>query len=551
MARQGLPSRKAEGKHRLISRRRCSFEQLESRQLLSVSGLADLANVFATPAASYYTPAQITSAYLANNLNVITNLKNSITGDGTGQTIAIVDAYNDPRIQSDLQTFSRQFNLYYSANTLKVVSQTGSTTKLPGTDANWGLEIALDVEWAHAIAPKATILLVEANSASLSNLLTAVRYAANYPGVSVVSMSWGSNEFRGETSYDGYFTTPAGHNGVTFIASSGDSGVTSWPAVASNVLSVGGTTLTVTAFGTYGGETAWSHSGGGISRYEPLPSYQKMLGISATGRVTPDVSYDANPSSGFLVYDSLPIGRSSGWFAVGGTSAVRRNGPPFSLLPTRREWRADWAALTSTDAMLYTLYMTDTTSDFHDVTSGRNTNGYSATVGYDGVTGLGSPIISALVNDLAVAAATSTTTSIRRITISNTSAVRMIGFGYWASSRFDIIASAGDMGNDSADAISAAYQEPATVSASSATVRLPIADADLPTMGYKRLARGDEAAAIGLSTCLDGPESLAQLSQQTDRYRHVIRDFDLATVDGVQEAVDAWFADLGNSDVAA
>ena len=163
---------------------------------MSASSLAELANVFATPAASYYSPAQITSAYLAANLSIVTNLKNSITGDGSGQTIAIVDAYNDPKIQSDLQTFSGQFNLYYSANTLKVVSQTGSTTALPSTNADWGMEISLDVEWAHAIAPKANILLVEANSASLSDLLTAVRYAAGYQGVSVVSMSWGSNEIQ-------------------------------------------------------------------------------------------------------------------------------------------------------------------------------------------------------------------------------------------------------------------------------------------------------------------------------------------------------------------
>ena len=273
-------------------------------------------------------------------MSLITKLKGSITGNGAGQTIAIVDAYNDPNIASDLATFDAKFGL--PAANLKVVGETGST-KLPTTDAGWSLEISLDVEWAHAIAPGANIVLVEATSASFSDLLTAVSYAANYSGVSVVSMSWGSNEFNGETSYDSYFTSPAGHTGVTFVASSGDSGVTSWPSVSSNVLAVGGTTLTLTSSGGYAGETAWSDSGGGVSKYESLPGYQKMIGVSATGRVTPDVSYDANPSSGFLVYDSVPGNGSTGWINVGGTAPARRNGLPSSRLPTRDAWPTAWA----------------------------------------------------------------------------------------------------------------------------------------------------------------------------------------------------------------
>ncbi len=178
-----------------LGRRVCSLEALESRTLLSAAGLADLSHVFATPAVSTsgFTAAQITSAYLANNLNLITKLKGSITGNGAGQTIAIVDAYNDPNISGDLATFDAKFGL--PAASLKVVSETGATN-LPTTDAGWSLEISLDVEWAHAIAPGASIVLVEASSASFSDLLTAVKYAANYSGVSVVSMSWGSNEFQ-------------------------------------------------------------------------------------------------------------------------------------------------------------------------------------------------------------------------------------------------------------------------------------------------------------------------------------------------------------------
>ena len=243
--------------------------------------------------------------------------------------------------------------------------------RLPSTNADWALEISLDVEWAHAIAPKATIVLVEANSSSFSDLLTAVKYAASYTGVSVVSMSWGTDEFKGETSYDSYFTTPSNHTNVTFIASSGDSGTTCWPSVASNVLSVGGTTLTLNSSGGYGSETAWSDSGGGVSKYESLPSYQKMLGVSATGRVTPDVAYDANSSTGFAVYDSLTVDGTRGWMVVGGTSAGAPQWAAILAIANQARVSNGLSTLTSANAVVYTLYMTDTTSDFHDVTSGK------------------------------------------------------------------------------------------------------------------------------------------------------------------------------------
>ena len=226
--------------------------------------------------------AQVTSAYLANNIHINT-LKGSIVGNGSGQTIAIVDAYNDPNIVGDLAKFDSRFGIV-APPTLKVVSQTGGS-RLPSTNIDWAVEIALDVEWAHAITPQANILLVEANSASLTDLLTAVNYARNaYVGtspVSVVSMSWGAGEFRSETSYDSYFTTPAGHAGVTFVAATGDDGSSgTWPSVSSNVLAVGGTTLAINSSGSYVSETAWSGSSGGVSLYEALPSYQRSVGIS-------------------------------------------------------------------------------------------------------------------------------------------------------------------------------------------------------------------------------------------------------------------------------
>src|SRR5262249_26426406 len=145
------------------------------------------------------------------------------------------------------------------------VNQSGGSTP-PAANAGWASEIALDVEWAHAVAPGASILLVEASSNSDANLFAAVRYAASPPGVLAVSMSWGGDEFSGETSFDSTFQTPAGHAGVTFVTSSGDAGApASYPAASPNVLAVGGTTLRLDAANNILSESAWGGSGGGVS----------------------------------------------------------------------------------------------------------------------------------------------------------------------------------------------------------------------------------------------------------------------------------------------
>jgi hypothetical protein len=391
-------------------RRNGRFEQLEARTLLAVTGVTDLADLIAQPAAAgQYTTAQITSAYLANSLSINT-LKGRIVGDGSGQTIAIVDAYNAPNLVGDLARFDAKFGLP-APPTLTIVSQTGGN-RLPSANVSWALETSLDVQWAHAMAPRANILLVEANSASVSDLLTAVNYARNaYVGaspVTVVSMSWGASEFRSETSYDSYFTTPAGHPNVTFVAASGDNGRSgTWPSVSPNVLAVGGTTLSVSSSGSYVSETAWSGSSGGVSRYEALPSYQRSTGISASGRVTPDVSYNANPNTGYLVYDSLGYG---GWVVIGGTSA---GAPQWSaILAIANQARAanGQGPLSQANAALYALYTTKATQDFHDIVTGSN-RGYRAGTGFDAVTGLGSPIVAALVSDLAGGTSASTRAS--------------------------------------------------------------------------------------------------------------------------------------------
>jgi subtilase family serine protease len=304
-------------------------------------------------------PSQIISAY---------NLGSATGGHGT--TIAIVDAYDDPTIANDLATFNSRFGLLTS----NFVKYKMSTTI--SVDSGWALEISLDVEWAHAIAPQATILLVEATSNSLTDLLAAVSYATSQTGVKAVSMSWGGSEFSTETSYDSYFSTA----GITFFASSGDSGAgVIWPSSSPNVVGVGGTTLDLGSSGAVTSETAWSGSGGGVSAYETHPTYQTNYGLTYARRAVPDVSYDADPNTGVYVYDSTPYQGSSGWWVVGGTSA----GAP--------QWAAIQAlGLSANNNYFYQDAAYSYASYFRDITSGSN--GYPAGPGYDLVTGLGSPL---------------------------------------------------------------------------------------------------------------------------------------------------------------
>jgi hypothetical protein len=406
-------------------------EPLEQRTLLSAASTVIEPNVLILPNASSsaavqgYTPAQIKAGYGLTSL-----------GSGAGQTIAIVDAYNDPDIASDLNTFDSEFSL--PSASLKVVNETGGSA-LPADNAGWDTEISLDVEWAHAIAPGANILLVEANSSSLSDLLAGVNYARDAAGVSVVSMSWGGSEFSSESSFDSDFTTPAGHQNVTFVASAGDSPGTEWPSISPNVLSVGGTTLELSSTGAYESETAWSDGGGGDSTFEKEPTYQEDA--QTTGeRSDPDVAWDANPETGVAVYDSVPNEGFVGWQEVGGTSV---GAPSWSgLIAIADQARGSAGTLngaSQTLPILYTLYSGGAssatyTSSFNDITSGGATSGGfgfgfgrgrfgqapsgGATVGYDTATGLGSPKGSAIVEALVAgkivtttAATTTTTTS--------------------------------------------------------------------------------------------------------------------------------------------
>jgi subtilase family serine protease len=356
------------------------------------------------------TPAQIHLAYGINNSPLPSGI-----GDGTGQTIAIVDAYDDPDFvdssasgysKSDLAQFDRNYGIPDPPSFTKV-NEYGSPNSVPGPDpagpgspyGNWEVEEALDVEWAHAIAPGAAIILVECNSAGGSDMYQGVTTAADLPGVSVVSMSWGSGEFSGEQYFDRDFTTPAGHQGVTFVASTGDAGAPGdYPAYSPNVVAVGGTSLYLNGNGTYNVETGWSGSGGSSSVFETEPANQ--AGVQNTGaRTIPDVSFDADPDTGVVVYDSYNGTTVAPWEQIGGTSLAA---PSWAgLLAIANQGRlAEGAATFSGSRQALSALYTISYGDFNDVLKGSN-GGSTARMGYDEITGLGTPKASALVPDLA------------------------------------------------------------------------------------------------------------------------------------------------------
>jgi subtilase family serine protease len=300
------------------------------------------------------------------------------TGSST-TTIGIVDAYDDPNIESDLRVYSTQFQLpsCTTANgCFKKVNQTGGTS-YPAKNAGWALEISLDVEIAHAVCPSCKILLVEATTNSFANLLTAEDYAVGH--ATIVSNSWGGGESSSETSNDSHFN----HIGTPITFSSGDGGYgVEYPAASQYVTAVGGTTLNLNADNTYKSESVWSGAGSGCSAYEPKPTWQMDGGCGL--RTVADVSADANPNTGAAVYDTVRYQGRSGWFQVGGTSLASPLVAGVYALAGN--------ATSTVDGQYPYLH----TTSLHDVTSGSNGScggSYLCTgvVGYDGPTGNGTP----------------------------------------------------------------------------------------------------------------------------------------------------------------
>ncbi len=322
------------------------------------------------PPSTGYGPSHIAAAYGFNKI--------SFTGDGRGETIAIVVAYGSPNIQNDLNSFCSAYGI--PTTTVSIYYPQGRPNV---GNTGWAQETTLDVEWAHAMAPGAKIALVVAKDASSGSLLTAVSYATSTTvKAGVVSMSWGAGEFSTEKNYDSYFAK----SGVSYVAASGDvGGVTDWPAVSANVTAVGGTSLAYDSVsGTVTSETAWSGGGGGPSTYVQISSYQVGFNINS-GRGTPDLSYVADPYTGCSVYFTDPSTKASGWYVFGGTSV---GAPQVSVLLARRASLGN-AGITQFNAKAYSAAKTSYATYFRDITAGSN--GYPTIVGYDMATGLGSP----------------------------------------------------------------------------------------------------------------------------------------------------------------
>ena len=301
-----------------------------------------------------------------------------LPANGGKGTIVIVGAYNDATIETDLAVFDKTFDLPACTTANGCFTKYLMSSKA-GSNSSWAIETSLDVEWAHAIAPNAKIVLVAAVTQSGANLLKAVDYAASLPGVVAISMSWGGAEFPEETSLDDHFKSVSN---AAFFASSGDNGAgASWPAASPKVIGVGGTSIALSSSGAFMKETAWVGSGGGISVYEKEPEYQTAYSIpKADGmRAIPDVSYDADPASGFPIY------HAGKWRKVGGTSAGAPQWAAIAALGSGISLKNIYADKSGNTANAY----------FRDVVSGSNGDcGYlcNARAHYDYVTGLGSPL---------------------------------------------------------------------------------------------------------------------------------------------------------------
>jgi subtilase family serine protease len=416
---------------RRLNTRRLTIDALRTVQA-SRSLAADTENSTAAPMAGTstvvtYTPAQIRAAYGLPTLpSSFTGLSATQAAQlGAGQTIYIVDAQHNPNVAAELAAFNSKFGLptcttktiatsaslplataSSSACELSIVYSTasgGMTSTAPAYDAGWATEIALDVQWAHATAPLARIVLIEAASASYDNLLGGVRLANNL-GPGIVSMSFGGSETSGLSSADSVFSGAK----MSYLASTGDSGAgVAWPSVSSKVLAVGGTTLSYSGAGARS-EVVWSGTGGGVSGYIATPSYQSTAvpGMgTALRRTVADVAFNADPNSGQYVA-VIPSGSSTvKWSSVGGTSLAT---PQWAgLIAVANALRAvnGKAALAAPHAALYTNISTVAgtyASAFADITKGSHGScgACSGEVGYDQATGLGTPNVAALLSTL-------------------------------------------------------------------------------------------------------------------------------------------------------
>jgi len=378
-------------------------------------------------------PAQLRHAYGIDQISFTSPGGTTVTGDGSGQTIAIVEEGVDPTLGADLTTFDQFFGIP-APPSFQVVDQNGVTTPNDGIVG----EASLDVEWAHAVAPGASIIVYNAayepdnETASFANLLTAMQQASQLPGVSVVTLSYAASESDlaaaglDEQSFDSDFTTP----GVTFLAASGDEGIygdggyvpaAEYPAASPNVVAVGGTSIVIDSNGDYpgtgtSGEVAWGDGtqsgsdgggGGGLSAVEPEPTWQTSVVPasmdSVDARALPDVSMDSGAAQEYDVFTSTLSGSSNsasavGWLGDAGTSAAAPIWAGLIAIADQGRALAGGEPLTGNTQTLPALYSLPA-ANFHDILYGNN--GDPAGPGYDLATGLGTPVANLLVPALA------------------------------------------------------------------------------------------------------------------------------------------------------
>jgi subtilase family serine protease len=322
-----------------------------------------------------YDPAYLQLAY---------NLQPASASNGTGQTVAIVDAYDAPNAESDLAYYRNYFGLppcSSASGCFNKVNQSGGRN-FPRPNSGWAAEISLDLEMVSAICPNCHILLVEASSNGFANLATAMSYAAGH-AANAVSNSYGGSEFSGETAYDSAY---GGKSGVAVTVSSGDNGYgVDYPAASPYVTAVGGTTLVVPTGSGRQSETVWNGAGSGCSAYEAQQSWQSALGSTYTSkcgkRMVADVSAVADPNTGVWVYDTY--GQYHGWYVFGGTSVAS---PIVASV---------YALAGNASTVSYGSSSYKNTSSLFDITNGSNSScgNYLCTAesGYDGPTGNGTP----------------------------------------------------------------------------------------------------------------------------------------------------------------
>jgi subtilase family serine protease len=337
-------------------------------KVVTVSTQAGTVSPLATTPVGY-TPADLQSAYKLPSATA-----------GTGQTIAIVDAFDDPNAESDLAQYRAQFGLSpcTTANgCFRKVNQNGAASPLPATDVGWAEEISLDLDMVSAICPNCHILLVEATTNSFANLAAAVDRAAAL-GAQAISNSYGGGEIGSQTTEPHY-----NHPGSAITASSGDSGFgVEFPASSPHVTAVGGTHLVRSTTTRGWTETAWSGAGSGCSKVYAKPTWQTDTGCSR--RTVADVSAVADPATGVAVFDTFGVAGGP-WFQFGGTSV---SAPIIASV---------YGLAGNVASVNYGSFPYSHTTSLFDVVGGSNarrcnpTYLCTAVAGYDGPTGLGTP----------------------------------------------------------------------------------------------------------------------------------------------------------------